>query len=269
MAEQRHSNAGYTSANYSRPLVSVITLSNNSIKNLRVSLELLKKQDYPFIESIIIDRESTDGCTEYIKEFADEFVQSSAEGNRQCRWISEKDNGLYDAINKGIDLSTGEIIGCYWDMYTSDHVISDMVKVMMNEGTDGVHGDLLYVDKNGKTVRKWKMGKGSIKRGWLPGHPTLYLKRDVYDTYGKYNTEYLIAADYEFEIRCFEKNKVRLSYIPDVLIKMFYGGISNENLSAYWRSASESYKALRANGIRFAGLIVLKRVIRTLIQFRI
>ena len=165
-------------------LVSVITVSYNSIDNLRKSLELLKRQDYPYIESIIIDGGSTDGTREYIEEFASEFKQTSEKVSRTCKWISEQDRGLYDAINKGIDMATGALIGCYWDMYANDHVISDMVGTIVCEKTDGVHGDLLYVDGNGKTVRKWRTGQGMIRQGWMPGHPTLYLKREVYETYG-------------------------------------------------------------------------------------
>lgn len=249
-------------------LVSVITVSYNSVDNLRKSLELLKKQDYPYIESIIIDGGSTDGTRDYIEKFASEFEQTAEEINHTCKWISEQDKGLYDAINKGIDMATGELIGCYWDMYSNDHVISDMVGIVVREKADGVHGDLLYVDGNGKIVRKWKTGQGVIAQGWMPGHPTLYLKRKVYETYGKYNTEYRIAADFEFMVRCLKDNNVKLSYLPDNLIKMFYGGTSNGSLRAYLNSIRESYKALVSNNVKNAGWIVFLRIIRTLKQFR-
>ncbi len=250
-----------------RPIVSVITVSYNSVDNLKVSLELLKEQNYPFIESIIIDGGSTDGSREYIEKFADDFSRTSNESSRTCIWISERDNGLYDAINKGLDIASGDIIGCYWDMYVTDHVISDIVSIISREGTDGVHGDLLYVDDNGKTIRKWKTGQGKIKQGWMPGHPTLYLKRSVYETYGKYNTQYRISADFEFMVRCLNNDKVSLSYIPEILIKMFYGGTSNSGLGAYMNSVKESYRALKANNVKPAGWIIFLRIIRTLKQF--
>ena len=250
-----------------KPLVSVITVSYNSIDNLGISLKLLKEQDYPFVESIIIDGGSTDGSQQYIKEFSREFEQISENVNHTCKWISEKDNGLYDAINKGIDLATGDIIGCYWDMFSSEHVLSDIVESIIFNETDGVHGDLLYVDENGKTVRKWKTGQGRIEKGWMPGHPTLYLKREVYEIYGKYNTEYHISADFEFMVRCLKKDRVRLSYIPHVLIKMFYGGTSNSSVGAYLKSIKESYYALKANGVKPAGWIIFLRILRTTVQF--
>ncbi len=250
------------------PVVSVITVSYNSIDNLKVSLGSLKSQDYPFIESIIIDGGSSDGSREYISGFANEFEDKSEGFERNCKWVSESDNGLYFAVNKGIGLATGDIIGCFWDMYASEHVISDMVDSIIRDDTDGVHGDLLYVDKRGNTVRKWHMGRGSIRGGWMPGHPTLYLRRNVYDRYGVYNTDYKIAADFEFMVRCLKDDAIILSYIPDVLVKMFYGGASNSSISAYFNSIRESYHALRMNEVKPAGWIVFLRILRTVIQFR-
>lgn len=250
------------------PVISIITVSYNSINNLRISLGLLKKQDYPFIESIIIDGCSTDGSREYIERFAREFVYESDDISHSCKWISEKDSGLYDAINKGIDMASGDIIGCYWDMYETDHVISDMVDIILSENTDGVHGDLLYVDENGKTVRKWKTGQGNIRHGWMPGHPTLYLKSEIYEKYGHYNTEYRISADFEFMVRCLKDGDVKLSYIPHVLIRMFYGGTSNNGLAAYMDSTKEAYLALKSNHVKPAGWIVFLRILKTIMQFQ-
>ena len=250
-----------------KPLVSVITVAYNSLDDLKKSLPLLKEQDYPYIESIIIDGYSQDGSIDLIKEFADEFESSAGGHARKCRWISEKDGGIYDAINKGIRMASGDVIGCYWDMYASDHVISDIVDAIMREDTDGAHGDLLYVDDDGGIVRKWKVGQGGIRTGWLPGHPTMYLKRHVYETYGVYDTKYRIASDYEFMVRCLKDGNVHLSYIPEVLIRMPYGGTSNRSMGAYWRSTKESYKALKENGVRPAGWIILLRILRTLKQF--
>lgn len=249
------------------PLVTVITVAYNSVDNLRISLELLKKQDYPYIESVIIDGGSADGSYEFISSFAEEFHHVTDDMAHTCKWISEKDNGLYDAVNKGIDMASGDIIGCYWDMYESEHVLSDIVDIICREGTDGVHGDLLYVDENGKTVRKWRMGRGKIRQGWMPGHPTLYLKREVYEKFGRYDTEYRISADFEFMVRFLKDEEADLSYIPDILIRMFYGGTSNNGLGAYINSIKESYKALRKNDVRPAGWIIFLRIVRTLFQF--
>ena len=252
-----------------KPLVSIITVAYNSVDDLKRSLPLLMAQDYPNIESIIIDGGSVDGSLDYISEFANKFERSAEDNVRKCKWISEKDDGIYSAINKGIGMASGEIIGCYWDMYSSEHVISDIVKVICDEKTDGAHGDLLYVDDEGRTVRKWKVGQGTIRTGWLPGHPTMYLKRYVYETYGVYDTDYRIASDYEFMVRCLKDGNVHLSYIPKVLIRMPYGGTSNNSIGAYWKSTSESYRALKKNRVKPALWIVFLRILRTLLQFRL
>ena len=129
-----------------------------------------------------------------------------------------------------------------------------------------VHGDLNYVDGD-RIVRKWRMGQGSIRTGWMPGHPTLYLKKEVYETYGLYKEDYKIAADYEFMIRILKDGNVKLSYIPKVLINMFYGGTSTGGLKNYMDSFFEGLRALRENHVRFAFFVECLRMVRVLMQF--
>ena len=241
------------------PKVSIITTTYNDKENLKKIIAQVKNQDYANIEYVIVDGGSTDGTLEVIAEAAEYF------GSR-LKWISEKDKGIYDAINKGIRLSTGDILGCCFDQYAGPDVISKMVTIMEKEGTDGVHGDLYYMEGD-KVVRYWNQGQGNIRFGWMPGHPTLYLRKSVYDKYGLYKTDYRISADYEFMIRILKDDKVKLSYLPEVLIYMSHGGTSTNSLGAYLAGMKEGHRALRENGVRFAWFTDLCRTLRVLAQF--
>ena len=241
------------------PKVSIITTTYNDKENLKKIIAQVKKQDYDNIEYVIVDGGSADGTREVIAEAEAYF------GDR-LKWISEKDKGIYDAINKGIRLSTGDILGCCFDQYAGPDVISKMVAIMEKEGTDGVHGDLYYMEGD-KVVLYWHQGQGNIRCGWMPGHPTLYLKKSVYDKYGLYKTDYRISADYEFMIRILKNKKVKLSYLPEVLIYMSHGGTSTNSLGAYLAGMKEGHRALRENGVRFAWFTDLCRTLRVLAQF--
>ena len=241
------------------PKVSIITTTYNDKENLKKIIAQVKNQDYANIEYVIVDGGSADGTLEVIAEAAEYF------GDR-LKWISEKDKGIYDAINKGIRLSTGDILGCCFDQYAGPDVISKMVAIMEKEGTDGVHGDLYYMEGD-KVVRYWHQGQGNIRFGWMPGHPTLYLRKSVYDKYGLYKTDYRISADYEFMIRILKDDKVKLSYLPEVLIYMSHGGTSTNSLGAYLAGMKEGHRALRENGVRFAWFTDLCRTLRVLAQF--
>ena len=239
--------------------VSIITTTYNDSAALRKTIGQIKAQDYPNIEYIIVDGASKDDTLDVIREAESYF------GDRLI-WISEKDKGIYDAINKGLKLATGDIVGTCFDRFASPDVISKMVAIMEREGTDGVHGDLDYTDGD-KIVRKWRQGQGNIRTGWMPGHPTLYLKKEVYEKYGVYKTDYRISADYEYMIRILKDHQVKLSYIPEVLIKMAHGGTSTNSLGAYLEGLKEGHRALRENGVRFAFVTDFLRIFRVLKQF--
>lgn len=241
------------------PKVSVITTTYNDAANLRRIMEQVRRQDYENLEYIIVDGGSTDETITLIKKMEEQMPG-------RVRWISEPDHGIYDAINKGIELSTGDIIGCCFDRYADDGVIRRMVEIMEREGTDGVHGDLCYMDGD-RIVRKWRQGQGSIRSGWMPGHPTLYLRREVYEKYGSYKTDYRISGDYEFMVRILYRKQVTLSYLPEILIYMSHGGTSTGSLGAYVSSMLEGHRALKENGVSWAWFTDLCRVARVLSQF--
>lgn len=239
--------------------VSVVTATYNDAENLRRIVEQVLSQDYENIEYIIIDGASRDHTMEVIQAAKERLGE-------RLLWLSEPDKGIYDALNKGFAMATGDILGCCFDEYAHPQVISHMVEIMEREGTDGVHGDLYYM--NGDTiVRKWHQGQGSIRFGWMPGHPTLYLKREVYETYGYYKTDYRISADYEFMIRILKDKQVQLSYLPEILIKMSHGGTSTNSLGAYLAGMREGHRALRENGVAFAWFTDICRTLRVLGQF--
>lgn len=241
------------------PKVSIITTTYNDADNLRKSIDGIYHQDYQEIEYIIVDGASTDDTLSVIKE-------AEARFQGRLKWISEKDNGIYDAINKGIAMAEGDIVGFMFDSFAGTDTVSKMVEAITRDGADGVHGDINYVDGD-KIVRKWRMGTGTIHQGWMPGHPTLYLKREIYEKYGNYKTDYKIAADYEFMVRILKDNQVKLTYIPEVLVNMFYGGTSTGGLSNYINSFRESYRALKENKVSFPLWICVRRTIRVLLQF--
>ena len=242
-----------------KPKVSVITATYNDKENLRRIVRQVSAQDYENIEYIIVDGGSSDGTLDVIREAQEIFGE-------RLKWISEPDKGIYDAINKGIRMATGEILGCCFDEYAGTDVLSKMAEIMEREKTDGVHGDLYYMDGD-RIVRRWHQGQGCLRFGWMPGHPTLYLRKEVYDTFGLYKTDYRISADYEFMIRILKDGKVKLSYLPEVLIYMSHGGTSTNSLGAYLEGMKAGHRALRENGIRFAWFTDVCRTLRVLAQF--
>lgn len=240
--------------------VSIVTTTYNDAENLRRIKNEILSQDYENIEYIIVDGASKDNTLEVIHEAEKEFGD-------KLKWISEPDKGIYDALNKGFRMATGDILGCCFDRYAHPQVVRHMVEIIEKEGTDGVHGDLNYVDENDKIVRKWRQGQGNIRTGWMPGHPTLYVKREVYEKYGYYRTDYRISADYEFMIRILKDGKVKLSYLPEVLILMSHGGTSTGSLSAYIAGMKEGHRALKENGVKCAWFTDFCRILRVLKQF--
>lgn len=245
--------------------VSLILTTYNSSKNLPKTLESIEKQDYPAIEVVIKDGGSTDGTLEIIKRY-------EKESHNQVIWSSRKDTGIYDAMNQGFARSTGDVVAFFNDVFDKEDVISKLIAQM--EKTDpvsgkeyiGVHADLVYVNGE-KIVRKWHMGNQDIRQGWMPGHPTLFLKREIYEAYGLYDTTFKIAADYEFMIRFLKDKENRLAYLPETVIRMFYGGTSNGGLGNYMVSLLEGHRALKKNGIRHAWLVDCRRTLRVLKQF--
>ena len=247
--------------------VSLILTTFNSKDNLIQTLESIEKQDYPLIEVVIKDGGSGDGTLEVIREY-------QMRSRYDVVWQSKPDTGIYDAMNQGYSLSSGDIIVFFNDKFINSAVITRMIQKIdeINPKTGrpyiGCHADLIYADGD-RIVRRWCMGKGNIYQGWMPGHPTLFLRKEVYEKYGLYETSYRISADYEFMIRFLKDQDNQLNYLPETIISMYYGGTSNGGISNYLLSLKEGHRALKNNHIKGAFFIDVKRIIRVVKQFMV
>ncbi len=232
--------------------ISVITITYNSEKTLRDTIESVLGQSYDNIEYIIVDGKSKDSTCDIVRSY----------GDRISKFVSEKDNGLYDALNKGIRMATGDVVGFLHsdDIYASTETLKLIAEAFTRFNVDSVYGDLVYVDQNdtSKIIRFWRSRKFSRTRaltGWMPPHPTFYLKRSVYENYGGFNTTFRIAADYESILRYLVRFRVSTFYIPLVLIRMRVGGESNKSVKNIIRKSKEDIRAMHINGlISFAAL---------------
>lgn len=242
--------------------VSLILTTYNSAANLQRTLESIEQQDYPAIEVNIKDGGSVDDTLEMIRSYA-------KKSRHTVNWTSSPDTGIYDAMNQGYRLATGDIIVFFNDLFASGQAVSEMMEIIdKHHSCVGAHADLVYATQE-KVVRYWKMGdQKSLYLGWMPGHPTLFLKREIYEKYGLYNPDYRIAADYEFMVRFLKDKENQLVYLPKTIIRMYYGGTSTASLGSYLLSLKEGHRALKANGISGAFIIDFLRTCRVLAQFR-
>jgi glycosyltransferase involved in cell wall biosynthesis len=224
-------------------------------------------QTYSNIESIVVDGASTDGTLDIIKEFESKF-------NGRMKWISEPDAGIYDAMNNGIKMATGNIIGTLNsdDFYTNQYVIADIVNHFRQHDCEAVYGDLLYVYKKNanRIYRHWKSGEykpNLFKWGWMPPHPTFFCKKIVYEKYGLFNLDFKSSADYEFMLRVLHKEKIKVSYLPQIIVKMRLGGKSNMSLKNRLKGNREDRKAWKINNINPSFLTFIFKKFRKIPQF--
>ena len=243
--------------------VSLITSTFNSAKTVTDTIESILSQDYPNIEYIIIDGASTDRTIEIVESY----------GNQITKFISEPDRGMYDAMNKGINLATGDIIGILNsdDFYADKSVISNVVNTFIESGSDSIFGDLVYVNPTNltKVTRYYSSAHFHPKLfayGWMPAHPTFFVKRWAYEQYGVFQTTYKIAADYELLTRFLAKHKLSYTYVPQVMVRMRTGGASTTNLMSNWILNSEIIRACSENGIKTNWFKVLSKYFKKVFQ---
>ena len=226
--------------------VSIITVVYNGQATIADAIRSVLSQDYPDIEYIVIDGASTDGTQKIVQSFSD----------RITKFISEPDRGIYDAMNKGIALATGEIIGILNadDFYADRTIISHVVEQFQHNSVDSIFGDLIYVrsDNLEKVVRYYSSAKFHPRQfayGWMPAHPTFFVKRSAYEQYGLFKTDYKIAADYEILTRFLAKHQLSYRYLPKVMVKMRTGGVSTTNWKSNWILNREIIRGCAENGI--------------------
>jgi glycosyltransferase len=240
--------------------VSIITVTYNSAKYLQECIDSVVNQTYGSIEHIVIDGASTDGTLAIIKQYS----------NHIAKWISEGDKGIYDAINKGMALASGDIVGILNsdDMLASKDVISQVVKCFQEHKVDSLYGDLVYVDQRNtkKIIRYWKglsYSRSRFNYGWMPAHPTFYFRRDLLCDLGGYESHYFTAADYEFMARYLYRYRISARYLPLLIVKMRVGGESNRNIVNRLRANRRDYLAMKINNIPFPHIAsILKPIIK-------
>jgi len=227
--------------------ISLLTVSFNSAATLRDTIKSVRAQDYPDIEYIVVDGQSTDGTVDLIR----------AEAAAIDRWISEPDQGIYDAMNKAIGLATGDVVGILNsdDFYAGTDVVSRVARAFEDPTLDAVFGDLTVVDPSNlsRVVRRYSSARWrpeKFARGFMPAHPTFFVRRKYYEQLGVFKTDYRIAADYELLIRFLYVHRLKYRYLPIHMVTMRKGGVSSRGIRSNFILNAEIIRACRENGIR-------------------
>lgn len=243
--------------------ISLITAVLNRADAIQMAVGSVQRQSWKNWEHLVIDGASTDGTLQIVKNTLD----------HRGVLVSEPDNGIYDALNKGLQRASGDVVGLMHsdDFYADDAVLSDVAEAFLEPTVDAVFGDLEYVSNDNpcRVVRRWKAGEFSIPalyRGWMPPHPTLFLRREVIERWGGFDTSFRIAADYDAVLRYFGKGRIQAAYIPRVLVKMRTGGVSNRSLENIILKMREDCRALQNNGVGGFPTLAMKNL-RKLGQF--
>jgi glycosyltransferase len=243
--------------------ISIITATYNSANTVRDTLACIASQQYANIEHIIVDGLSKDNTLDIVKQFP-----------HVAKVISEKDKGIYDAMNKGVQLATGDVIGILNsdDFYTDPFVLEKVAAAFKNPAVEAVYGDLQYVKQDNVQVvtRTWKSGKYQkrfLYYGWMPPHPTFFVRRHIYDKCGLFNITLRSAADYELMLRVLLKHDTQAQYIPEVLVKMRAGGMSNASLKNRLRANREDEMAWKLNDLKPYFFTTWLKPLRKVFQF--
>ena len=229
--------------------ISIITVCFNSAKTLQDSISSVVFQNYPSVDYIVVDAASKDGTSDILKKNSKYISQL----------VSEPDKGIYHAMNKGIALANGDIIGILNsdDFYANNQVLNSVAKAFREDSLlDACYSDLEYIDQvnSSKIIRYWKSSQfflGAFSKGWCPPHTTFFVRRSVYERYGVFNLKYNIAADVELMMRFLEVHKIKTKYIPKTWVKMRMGGTTNKNFKNIWTQNQEILKALKRHGLSF------------------
>lgn len=226
-------------------IISIITVCYNSAATIKDTLQSVAVQTYPFVEHLIVDGLSKDATMDVVRQFS-----------HVAKATSESDGGIYDAMNKGIAMATGNVIGFINadDFYASPDVLASVMQIFEDTTVEACYGDLCYVrqEETGSIVRYWRsfdFTPGLFLRGWCPPHPTFFVRRDVYERCGGFDLSYKIAADVELMMRFLEVHRIRARYIPKILVKMRMGGTTNRSLSNIVKQNREIWRAFRENGL--------------------
>ncbi len=245
------------------PKISIITVCYNSAKTIEDTLKSVANQTYNNIEYIVVDGLSKDNTLEIVSKYK----------NSISKIVSEKDNGLYDAINKGIKMSTGDVVGIINsdDVLADDHSIEKIARTFKENDCEATYADLIYTDESlSKIVRNWKSRHykpGLFLSGWMPAHPTFYAQKSLFEKYGYYDTSFKISADYELMLRFMHKHKIKVRYIEQVLVKMRTGGVSNSSIQNRIQANLEDRRAWKINQVRPSFSTLIKKPLQKVLQY--
>lgn len=235
----------------------IITAVYNRAATIGQAIESVALQSYRNVDHLIVDGASTDGTLQAIR----------ARQLPNMRVISEKDAGIYDALNKGVGAAQGDVIGLMHsdDFFAHDNVLAKVAACFEATGADAVYGDLDYVSAKDPAhiIRHWRSGdfaRQKLTRGWMPPHPALFVRREIFARFGAYDTSYQVAADYDAMLRWLWTGRIQVAYVPEVLVKMRVGGESNRSLGRILVKSHEDYRALRANGVGGIGTLAWKNI---------
>lgn len=246
--------------------ISIVTICFNSEDTIEKTIQSVIEQTYKEIEYVVIDGGSTDATKSIIEKYRSHIAY----------FVSEKDHGIYDAMNKGVQACTGDVIGVLNsdDFYADEKVLEDIMDVFLkNPELESVYADLVYVDrlKEEQILRYWKSGaykKGQFLKGWMPPHPTFFVRKNVYTRFGGYSLELKSSSDYEFMLRVLHKHEISTKYLPRVITKMRAGGQSNISLKNRIRANKEDRKAWKMNGLQPRPFTLLLKPLSKLKQWR-
>lgn len=245
-----------------RPYFSIITATYNSEENIKGCIDSIKSQTFKDFEHVVIDGLSSDNTINVIK--ANQIENQVV--------VSEKDRGIYDALNKGIDRSNGKFIVFLHsdDVFFESTTLQKIYDFLEDKQCDGLWGNLIYVDKkSGRTVRRWRDNKfRSLYLGWMPPHPTLVIKKEIYDEIGNFDTKFKIAGDYDFCVRLFNLDRYNIKNLDNTLIKMSLGGESNKSINNLFKKTKEDLVVIKKLGSIFIYLILIFKIGRKIFQFR-
>ncbi|MDI9866150.1 glycosyltransferase family 2 protein [Flectobacillus sp. DC10W] len=226
--------------------ITIITVSFNSEATIRQTIDSVLSQDYPNVEYIVVDGASKDGTVDILKSYGD-----------RIKYISEKDKGIYDALNKGLKLATGDVVGTIGsdDFLPNSSVLDHVAEAFIQTGKDVIYGDLQYInpDNDKKIVRYWSSGEYKVEnwlKGWMPPHLSCYIKREAFVKYGNYITDFTCSGDYELMLRMMYKHRLSAGYIPEVLMTMRNGGTSTASWKHRYRANMEDRRAWKLNQLK-------------------
>jgi glycosyltransferase involved in cell wall biosynthesis len=243
--------------------ISIITVCYNSANTIKDTITSVASQKHSDREHIIVDGASRDGTVNIVKN-----------STSVTKFVSEADKGIYDAMNKGLALATGDVIGLLNadDFYADDTILTQVAEAFKDASIQACYADLVYVDQKdtSRVIRYWKSRDfklGLFKWGWMPAHPTFFVRKEVYDQFGKFDLQFPRQADFELTMRFLEIKQIKSRYIPKIWVKMRIGGASNNSIKGVIKGNLEAYRACKKHQLNVSPLFVIKKVLSRIPQF--